>query len=60
MSTYWPNYLVTSASLADLNIGGNFSNNSIPVNCLIKFTGKMSNMNLALDFDLPNVSDDEK
>ena len=54
------NYLVTSASLADLNIGGNFSNNSIPVNCLIKFTGKMSNMNLALDFDLPNVSDDEK
>ena len=54
------NYLVTSVSLADLNIGGNFSNNSIPVNCLIKFTGKMSNMNLALDFDLPNVSDDEK
>ena len=54
------NYLVTSASLADLNIGGNFSNNSIPVNCLIRFTGKMSNMNLALDFDLPNVSDDEK
>lgn len=54
------NYLVTSASLADLNVGGNFSNNTTPVNCLITFTGKVSNMNLSLDFDLPNVSEDEK
>ena len=54
------NYLVTSASLADLNVGGNFSNNSTPVNCLIKLSGKMSNINLALDFELPNVSDDEQ
>ena len=55
-----PLFPYTTLFRSDLNIGGNFSNNSIPVNCLIKFTGKMSNMNLALDFDLPNVSDDEK
>ena len=53
-------YVVNSASLADLNIGNAFANNTTPVNCLIKFTGKVSNMNLALDFDLPNVSEDEK
>lgn len=53
-------YLVNSASLADLNIGSGFANNTTPVNCLVNFTGKMSNMNLALDFDLPNVGEDEK
>lgn len=53
-------YMVNSASLADLNIGTTFANNTTPVNCLIKFTGKVSNMNLALDFDLPNVGEDEK
>lgn len=53
-------YTVNSASLADLNIGSGFTNNTTPVNCLVNFTGRMSNMNLALDFDLPNVSEDEK
>lgn len=53
-------YMVNSASLADLNIGTSFANNTTPVKCLIKFTGKVSNMNLALDFDLPNVGEDEK
>lgn len=53
-------YLVNSASLADLNIGSGFNNNPTPVNCLIHFTGKVSNMNLGLDFDLPNVGEDEK
>ena len=52
--------LSTPLHLADLNIGNAFANNTTPVNCLIKFTGKVSNMNLALDFDLPNVSEDEK
>lgn len=53
-------YTVNSASLADLNIGSGFTNNTTPVNCLVNFTGRMSNMNLALDFDLPNVGEDEK
>lgn len=53
-------YLVNSASLADLNVGNSFSNTTTPVNCLIHFTGRVGNMNLSLDFDLPNVSDDEK
>lgn len=53
-------YLVNSASLADLNISSGFTNNTTPVNCLINFTGKVSNMDLALDFDLPNVGEDEK
>ena len=53
-------YMINSASLADLNIGTNFTNNTTPVNCLIKFTGKVNNMNLTLDFDLPNVGEDEK
>lgn len=53
-------YIVNSASLADLNIGTTFTNNTTPVNCLINFTGKVSNMNLSLDFDLPNVGEDEK
>lgn len=53
-------YLINSASLADLNIGSGFTNNTTPVNCLINFTGKVSNMDLALDFDLPNIGEDEK
>ncbi|MCF0235325.1 MAG: translocation/assembly module TamB domain-containing protein, partial [Bacteroidaceae bacterium] len=53
-------YTVNSASLADLNIGSGFANNTTPVNCLVNFTGHMSNMHLTLDFDLPNVSEDEK
>lgn len=53
-------YMVNSASLADLNIGAGFANNTTPVNCLIDFSGKVSNMQLALDFDLPNVGEDEK
>lgn len=53
-------YLVNSASLADLNIGSGFANNTTPVNCLIHFTGKVSDMNLALDFDLPNIGENEK
>lgn len=53
-------YMVNSASLADLNFGAGFTNNTTPVNCLIDFSGKVSNMQLALDFDLPNVGEDEK
>lgn len=53
-------YMVNSASLADLNIGAGFANHTTPVNCLIDFSGKVSNMQLTLDFDLPNVGEDEK
>lgn len=53
-------YLIPSASLADLNISNTFTNNTIPVNCLLYFTGKMGNMNLKLDFDLLNMGEEEK
>ncbi len=53
-------YLVNSASLADLNIGSGFANNTTPVNCLAHFTGRVGDLNLDLDFDLPNVGEDEK
>ena len=53
-------YVVNSASLADLNIGTGFANNTTRVDCLVNIYGEVANMQFELDFDLPNVSDDEK
>jgi len=53
-------YVVNSASLADLNIGSAFANNTTRVNCLVNIYGPVKNMQFDLDFDLPNVSEDEK
>lgn len=53
-------YVVNSASLADLNIGTGFANNSTRVDCLVNIYGEVANMQFDLDFDLPNVSEDEK
>ena len=53
-------YVVNSASLADLNIGTGFANNTTRVDCLVNIYGEVANMQFDLDFDLPNVSDDEK
>lgn len=53
-------YVVNSASLADLNIGTGFANNTTRVDCLVNIYGEVANMQFDLDFDLPNVSEDEK
>ena len=53
-------YVVNSASLADLNIGSGFANHTTRVDCLVDIYGEVANMQFDLDFDLPNVSDDEK
>lgn len=53
-------YVVNSASLADLNIGTGFANNTTRVNCLVNILGEVGNMQFELDFELPNCSDDEQ
>lgn len=53
-------YVVNSASLADLNIGSGFANNTTRVNCLVNLFGEVANMQFDLNFELPNCSDDEQ
>lgn len=53
-------YVVNSASLADLNIGSGFANNTTRVNCLVNIYGEVANMQFDLDFELPNCSEDEQ
>lgn len=51
-------YTVPSVSLADLNIGSNLSESSVPVNCVLNFGGKVGNPQVTFDLDLPRASDD--
>lgn len=53
-------YAVNSASLADLNIGTGFANNTTRVNCLANIYGEVANMQFDLGFELPNCSQDEQ
>lgn len=53
-------YTVKSASLSDLNIGNNFSRNTVRVNCLLNIKGKAGNPQVSFDLDLPTVNEDEK
>lgn len=53
-------YTVPSVSLADLSAGSTFSQNNVRVNCLMNLTGKASAPQIGFDFDIPNVSEDEK
>ncbi len=53
-------YTVNSASLSDLNIGNNFSNNTVRVNCLLNVEGNVDAPQLNFDLDLPTVNEDEK
>lgn len=53
-------YTVPTASLADLNIGDNFSDRNIKANCILNIGGTASNPNVNFDLDLPNINDDEK
>ena len=51
-------YVVNSASLSDLNIGDNFSDNSVRVNCVLNFSGKVKSPQVSFDLELPTVSED--
>ena len=53
-------YTVNSASLSDLNIGNNFTNNTVRVNCLLNVDGKVGAPQVSFDLDLPTVNEDEK
>lgn len=53
-------YTVNSVSLADLNPGGNFSDNNVRVDCILNLTGLASSPHVGFDLDLPTVSEDEK
>ena len=53
-------YTVNSASLSDLGLGTGFSQNSVRVNCLLGFSGKVENPQVSFDFDLPTVNEEEK
>lgn len=53
-------YVVNSASLADLNIGSGFANNTTRVNCLANIYGEVANMQFDLGLELPNCSQDEQ
>jgi hypothetical protein len=53
-------YTVPAVSLADLNIGENFSDRNIRANCILNIGGTASNPNVNFDLDLPNINEDEK
>ncbi|MBR1445744.1 MAG: translocation/assembly module TamB domain-containing protein, partial [Alloprevotella sp.] len=53
-------YTVNSASLSDLGLGTGFSQNSVRVNCLLGFSGKVENPQVSFDLDLPTVNEEEK
>ena len=53
-------YTVPTASLADLNIGENFSDRNIKANCILNISGTASSPSVSFDLDLPNINDDEK
>ena len=51
-------YTVNSASLSDLNIGNSLSDNSVRVNCVLNFSGKVKSPQVSFDLELPTVSED--
>lgn len=51
-------YTVPSASLADLGLGANFSDNSVRADCILNLTGKVKSPQVSFDLDLPDVSED--
>jgi hypothetical protein len=53
-------YTVNSASLSDLGITNDFSQNNIKVNCLMNITGTLKTPNFNFDIEIPNVSEEER
>ena len=53
-------HTVPTASLADLNIGDNFSDRNIKADCILNIEGTAANPSVSFDLDLPNINDEEK
>ena len=53
-------HTVNGVSLADLDVGHSFSNNTIRVNCLMNIGGIARAPQVNFDIDMPTVSTDEK
>lgn len=53
-------YTVNSASLSDLGLGENFSQNNVKVNCIMNLTGNLLKPTIKFDLELPNVNEEEK
>lgn len=53
-------YTVNSASLSDLGLGNNFTQNNVKVNCMMNLTGNLLKPTIRFDLDLPNVNEEER
>ncbi len=53
-------YLLSSVSLADLNIGSSFKSNNVPVNCLMNITGTPEKPKVDFGLNLPSLSSDAR
>lgn len=49
-------YTINGVPLSDLNIGGGFSNNNIPVNCLMNIKGTPYQPTVDFDLELPKLN----
>ncbi len=50
---------INSVSLSDLNVGASYSNSTIGADCILNFTGKMSEPKVSFGLDFPNANTDE-
>ena len=50
---------INSVSLSDLNVGASYSNSTIGADCILNFTGKMSEPKVSFGLDFPNANSDE-
>lgn len=50
----------TRVSLNSLSSASMFSDNKVPVTCIVDITGKLGGLNLDFDIDLPNAMEEEK
>lgn len=53
-------YTVNSASLNDLGLGSEFTQNSVRVNCIMDIAGNLDNPAVRFDIELPNVKEEER
>ncbi len=53
-------HTVNGVSLADLNVGDSYKNNTTRVNCIMNIGGQPLQPEITFDIDLPTASNDEK
>lgn len=53
-------YSLSSVPLSDINIGQSFSNNNVPVDCIMNITGTPGSPKVDFSIDMPTVSGDAK